>query len=139
MLNVASMKERIKIEKLTSTVDSRGNPVETWTEIYTCWANAATPTGSEVYTRHNRASASDGYDSAEFYGARMPLYENKVRFTIRYTSKLKNLDTSKHRVIWNEREYNLLGVDNIYAKNEKLILTCITKDNNKSLEGDAEG
>lgn len=123
MLNVASMKERIKIEKLTSTVDSRGNPVETWTEIYTCWANAATPTG----------------DGAEFYGARMPLYENKVRFTIRYTSKLKNLDTSKHRVIWNEREYNLLGVDNIYAKNEKLILTCITKDNNKSLEGDAEG
>ena len=139
MLKISSMKERISIETLTSIVDNRGNPVETWTPMYNCWANAISPTGSEIYSRHAASSARDGYDGAEYYGAKMPLYEDKVKFTIRYTPRLKNIDTTKHRVIWNGRTYNLLGVDNITAKNEKLMLTCICKDHNRSLEGDEQG
>jgi hypothetical protein len=58
---------------------------------------------------------------------------------MRYTKRLNNIDTTKYRVMWNDRVYNILSIDNIQAKNEKLIITAICKDGNLTItETDGE-
>ncbi|MBO5449806.1 MAG: phage head closure protein [Ruminococcus sp.] len=138
-MNIASMKENIIIQKLESQKDERGNPVETWTEVYRCRACASVPSGSEVYSRHDNSSTSSGYEGSEFYGARQTLLENKIKFSVRYTKKLKDLNTTLYRCIWNGREYNILSVDNVRYKNNIITITAICKDGNMTItEGSAE-
>ncbi len=139
MIHIAGMKEWIIIEQLTSQKDNRGNAHEEWTEILHARAAVNVPTGSEVFTRHEYSSHSSGYEGSEFYGARQTLQESKIKFTMRYTKRLNNIDTTKYRVMWNDRVYNILSVDNIQAKNEKLIITAICKDGNLTItETDGE-
>lgn len=133
MIVIASLREKIELQQLTSIKDSRGNPKQVWTKYYACRAAVNEPTSSEVFSRHEYSSHSSGYEGSEFYGARQTLLENKIKFTLRYSKKLNNIDTNLFRCIWNGREYNILKVDNTTFKNEKTIITAICKDGNDSI------
>lgn len=137
-MNIASMREMIMIQQLHSAKDERGNPIETWEDYYKCHASASVPKGSEVYTRHEYETSSNGYDGTEFYGARQTLLENKMKFSVRYTKKLKDIDTTHYRCIWNDREYNILSIDNVMFKNNIMVLTTICKDGNQDIRDGAE-
>lgn len=143
-MNIASMREIITIQRLYSQKDERGNPIEKWKDIYTCHAYANAATGTDVYSRHEYSNSTSGYEGSEFYGGRRILLENKIKFSIRYTKKLKNIDTTLYRCIWNDVEYNIVSVDNVQFKNNIMIITAICKDGNvtdnynKEECGDAE-
>jgi head-tail adaptor len=138
-MNIASMKEKIIFQRLHSEKDDRGNPAENWEDIYTCHAYANIPTGSEVFTKHEYSTTSSGYEGSEFYSGRQLLLESKVKFTVRYTKRLKDIDTYLYRLIWNGREYNILSVDNVQFKNNLMTITAICKDGNMSIQQTEEG
>lgn len=133
MIDIASLNQRIEIQQLTSTKDSRGNPEKAWTTLGKRWAKADISSGTAIYTRHERQSATAGYDGPEFYGAAQNLVETKVMFEMRYNKKYEMIDTTEYRIIWKKRIYSIKSVSNENGRNEKLIITAICKDSNNSL------
>jgi SPP1 family predicted phage head-tail adaptor len=53
-MNAGELDTRITIQRRQSGRDSVGQPVETWTDVCTCWASVKTPIGMEAI----RAGAS---------------------------------------------------------------------------------
>lgn len=133
MIDIASYNQRIEIQQLTSTKDSRGNPEEIWTTLEKRWAKADISSGTAIYTRHERQSASAGYDGPEFYAAGQELVETKVMFEMRYAKRYEMIDTNKYRIIWKTRVYDIKAVNNDGGRNEKLIITAIAKDSNHAI------
>ena len=119
MLNPGIMRERITIQKNISSKDSRGNPVDGWQDHYSCHAYVNELSGSE------------------FYEARQVFLENTVRFTVRYTPKLKDLDTTSYRLLFRGRIYDITFVDNPQFRNEILKISAICKDGNNNGSGQA--
>lgn len=54
-----TLDKRVRIERLIGTVDSWGQPVETWQEVATVWANIRTLTGSSFITNELQAGGSE--------------------------------------------------------------------------------
>ncbi len=133
MIEIAKLNQRIEIQHLTSTKDSRGNPEEVWTTVCKRWAAADLASGTKIYTRHERQSATAGYDGPEFYAAGNELVEKKVLFETRYSKQLEMIDTTEYRIIWKGRIYDVKDVDNQGGLNEKLIITAICKDSNNAI------
>lgn len=119
MINPGAMREIITIQKNTSEKDLRGNPVDNWNDYYTCHAYVNELSGTE------------------FYEARKVMLENTVRFTVRYTKKLKDLDTTSYRLLFRGRIYDITFVDNPQFRNEILKISAICKDGNNNGSGQA--
>ena len=141
MTNIANMTEKIEIQRLSSSIDGRGNPLETWTTVYSCRAEVGAPNRADIYVRHDNKARSYGYDDPEFYAARQELHEEKIKFTIRYTKKLADMThaTTTYRVLWDDNEFNVLSATNMrdkkQAKNEKIVIIAICKDGNNTITG----
>ena len=133
MIDISKYNQRIEIQQLTSTKDSRGNPVEVWSTLCKRWAAADLTSGTKIYTRHERQSATAGYDGPEFYAAGNELVETKVMFSIRYSRTLEMIDTTEYRIIWKGRLFGIKYVENAGGLNEKLIITAIAKDSNNAI------
>ncbi len=132
-MHIASLTERITIERLTSTKDNRGNARQVWDTYLSLRAAANIPRGSEVYTRHEYETSRSGYEGNEYYSARQTLLENKMKFTVRYHPKLKEIDTEHDRIVYNDRIYNILSSDPITDKNKLVTITAICKDGNDNV------
>ena len=142
MMQISAMTEKIEIQRLSSTIDERGNPLTTWTTEYTCRAEISSTNNTDIYVRHDSKSRSYGYDDPEYYAARLELHEIKIKFIIRYTKHLANIDTTKYRLVWNGDIFNLLSATNMRAKktakNEKIVLVAVCKDGNNTLTEDED-
>ena len=119
MINPGIMRETITIQKNVSDKDGRGNPVDGWQDYYTCRAYVNELSGNE------------------FYEARLVNLENTVRFTVRYTPKLKDLDTTSYRLLFRGRIYDITFIDNPQFRNEILKISAICKDGNNNGSGQA--
>lgn len=145
MTDIANMTERIVIQRLSSTTDGRGNPLEVWETVYSCRAEIGTTNNTDIYVRHDNKARSYGYDDPEFYAARQELHEIKLKVTIRYTKKLVDMfkHTTLYRLIWDDNEYNVLSAtnrrDKKQAKNEKIVIVAVCKDGNNTITGTEQG
>lgn len=119
MINPGIMDKKIMIQKNISGKDDRGNPIDNWQDYYNPWAYVNELSGNE------------------FYEARLVNLENTVRFTVRYTPKLKDLDTSSYRILFKGRIYDITFVDNPQFRNETLKISAICKDGNNNGSGQA--
>jgi SPP1 family predicted phage head-tail adaptor len=106
------MRETINIQKNVSGKDTRGNPVDAWQDYYSCHAYVNELSGRE------------------FYEAREVHLENTVVFIVRYTPKLKDLDTSSYRLVFRSRIYDITFVDNPQFRNEMLKISAICREGN---------
>jgi SPP1 family predicted phage head-tail adaptor len=105
MMEVGAMRQRITIQKATVTTDEIGNRKNAWTDYHTCFAYVNLSSGKE-------------YEAA---GQTLP--GDTLVFTIRWCEKLADLDCSQFRILFAGRIYNLITVDDVQFRHQRLKLT----------------
>ena len=105
MMEVGAMRQRITIQKATVTTDEIGNRKNAWTDYHTCFAYVNLSCGKE-------------YEAA---GQTLP--GDTLVFTIRWCEKLADLDCSQFPILFAARIYNLITVDDVQFRHQRLKLT----------------
>lgn len=85
------LRERIVIEQVATTRDAVGGQVETWSNLATLWARVQPTSASERFYRQ-ATNAAAGW-----------------KISIRYRTDI----TTKMRIVWGSRRFEIRGVQNI--------------------------
>lgn len=105
---INEMRERILFQKSSSAKDKNGNRILSWADFYSCAAYANNMSGEEYWAAAQTNSQTDMY------------------FRVRYCSELKDLNSEKFRIIFQDEIYNITFVDNIQYSN-KMLKIRVTK------------
>ena len=105
MMEVGAMRQRITIQKATVTADEIGNRKNTWADYHSCFAYVNLSSGKE------------------YEAAGQTLRGDTLVFTIRWCEKLEWLDCSHFRIIFAGRVYNLVTVDDVQFRHQRLKMT----------------
>ncbi|MDT8718987.1 phage head closure protein [Clostridium sp. 19966] len=103
MLNINGFNQRINIQK-RNIIKDKGVPIDTWDDYYTCWCSVNSLYGTELYK------------------ALEIQLQNIMQFTVRYTKALDNLNTKEYRVVWSNRNFNIIAVDYFSYNKEKIVI-----------------
>lgn len=101
-MNPGELRHRIKIQKHTSEMNENGFEVKSWQDFKSAWAS--------VTNLHGR----------EFFQAKQVSSSASTKFIIRY---IDELDT-KMRILYNDKHYNIIYIDNIKDRNRFIELLC---------------
>ncbi len=93
----------ITIQKREKTV-VKGRSEETWEDYHRTWCDVKSLYGKELY------------DSLEVD------LQNVIKFETRYCQKLAGLNTKEYRVEWDGVYYNIIHVDYLDFRKQKLII-----------------
>ena len=115
MINPGLMREKITVQKLTASADSRGGPDGGYEDYYICRAYANNLFGSE------------------YYAARQAGLDETVKLTIRYTAKLDGIGTadnpvSDYRIIFRNKAYDIDHIDNVRFENDTMVISAISRE-----------
>lgn len=102
----AQLNRRIAIESLNQTKDSSGGMVDSWTLLSNVWAQIKNLSGNE-----KKITA---------YGGQVA--EARTEFTIRFINGL----TTKHRINYNGKKYNIKHINDWNEEHRFLVVTCDT-------------
>ena len=102
-MNVALMDVRIIFQRHEVETDSIGNHTNVWKDYYTCWATASAPQASIRETEE----------------AGQTLEQDKLDFTVRSCRKLADVTSTKYRIFFNYRIYDIDHVVNLRRKSLK--------------------
>ena len=102
-MNIAGLRIRITIQKYTETKDEIGNTVMDWADVFICWASAAAARGSE-----------------EIEEASTLADRERVDFTVRYSSETASVTAKEHRIVYGDRVYDILVVDDMGFRHKSL-------------------
>lgn len=106
-VNVNEFNHQIVIENFIVTENDRGFPVEEWQTYYSCRAKVNNLFGKE------------------YWSAKAVQSENTVEFIIRYAKALKDIDTKKYRINFNNKYFNITSIDNILYQNKYIKFKAI--------------
>lgn len=101
-MDIARMNVRITIQKNETRTDKYGNHSSVWEDYFSCWATCLNQTGSE----NDEAGQT--------------LEEDKMNFTVRYSSETAAVVSTKYRILLNDRIYNIDHVDDMGFKHRSL-------------------
>lgn len=115
MINPGLMRNKISIQKLAASADSRGGSGDEWEDYFECRAYANSLFG------------------AEYYAARQAGMEETVKLTVRYSRKLDgiglpNNPVSDYRLIFRGKYYNIDHIDNLRFQNDTMIISAISRE-----------
>ena len=100
-----AMNKPIKIQKLDPKT-------EVWQDYYKCYAEV------------NKSSGR------EYFNAKTTISQNTFNFKVRYIRQLEDsiLNTSQYRIIYKDKEFNIINVDDKQEKRIKLtyVAECVT-------------
>lgn len=96
------LNRRITVQKKTITYDSYNQPIETWKDTYTIWAEVLTSGGGE------------------FYAAQKVNAETQAVFNVRYTKSIGVLD----RINYDNRIFEILSVNDVNAGRTELQISA---------------
>ncbi len=107
MTNPGRLDRRIVIEQSTPAQDSSGQPVESWAELATVWAEVVPVGGSEIF-------------QAKQFGA-----ETVKKFRIRWRGDV----TAKMRVVYDSANYDIADVaeDRRFERRQFEIITATAR------------
>jgi len=97
------LRKRLTIQSRSTTQDSYGQPALTWTDVDTVWGEIVPVSGSESLT-------ADAVQSSQVH-----------MVTIRYYPGI----TTKMRIKYNERIFDIKSVLNENERNRTLTLSCL--------------
>lgn len=104
-MDIARLKERITIEKLTVKVDEIGNHTNGWEDYYSCYAYPNTYTVDETNGKVD--------------------YENQtIAFSVRACEKTKVLTSTNYRVRFKGQVYNIVSIDMMNYDNKEIKICC---------------
>lgn len=105
-MKIGSLKHRITFQRLVTTINENGFEVEVWEGYKTVWASVANLSGREYY------------ETAAIQT------EKTVKLVIRH---IEDIDTAM-RIIFNNKQYNIIYIDNINYESRYVELRAITAD-----------
>ena len=93
-MNIAGMRIRIIIQKNETVVDKYGNHRSAWMDYFSCWA-----------------SASKDKNVDESTNAGTTTEENRLNFTVRWSTETAMVNTKGYRILVGDQIYNIVSVD----------------------------
>lgn len=103
-MKIGQWRQRIVIQQNQMTMDKDGNQRNEWTDYYSCWAYA------------NNLSGREYWEAAQVN------QESSLFFLVRYCEKLKDLDSTRYRIMFRDEIYNLTFVDFMQYRNQTIKL-----------------
>ena len=105
-MEIAKLRSRITIQRSEVVKDAIGNHSNTWVDYWSCSAYA------------NLATAK------EYGAAGQTLGSDTLVFEVRWCERLRDLDSTKYRILFGGNIYNITCVDDVQFRHEKLKLTA---------------
>ena len=103
-MNIAGMRVRIIIQKNETVTDQHRNHMSAWTDFFSCWATAV----------------SSGKSSEETQNAGSTQEDDRIDFTVRYSSETAAVNTKEYRILLNGRIYDITSIDEMgFKKNSR--------------------
>ena len=99
----ATFKDRIKLQAITQTTDGQGGYTDAWTDVATVWASIEQKSQQEAYYAMQMESPATH------------------RFTMRFLIGI----TTKHRVAFGTRTFNITRVNNVQEANAFLEIDAV--------------
>lgn len=103
MIPSGELRNKVNIQSASVTKDSAGGIQEAWTTVHSPWAKLEALSGKEMEV------------------AKQVRADINYRITIRYYSGL----TSKHRITWNNKTFNIVSIQNPGERNEDHIILAV--------------
>ena len=97
-MHIAGMRVRITLQKNEAIMDAYGNHTSGWSDYFSCWATASSQTGQEEEA------------------ATITSEEDRMDFTVRYSSETAQVVSTKDRIVFQDRIYDIDHVDDMGFK-----------------------
>ena len=107
-MNVGLLNERIQIQRNVTVVDEIGNHSNDWVEYYNC----ACTVGGESYRIAEAEAAAQTVDHSD------------ISFTVRSCRLTDAVETDKFRIIFKDKEYNIVSIDHLNYKKKCIKFRC---------------
>ncbi len=105
-MDISKLRSRITIQHSEVVTDAIGNHTNTWVDYWFCAAYANLASGKE-------------------YGAAgQTLGSDTLVFEVRWCERLRDLDSTRFRILFGGSIYNITCVDDVQFRHEKLKLTA---------------
>ena len=105
-MDISKLRSRITIQRSEVATDAIGNHLSVWVDYWSCAAYANLASGKE-------------------YGAAgQTLGSDTLVFEVRWCERLRDLDSTKFRILFGGNIYNITCVDDVQFRHEKLKLTA---------------
>ena len=105
-MDISKLRSRITIQRVVVQTDAIGNHANAWVDYWSCAAYANLASGKE-------------------YGAAgQTLGSDTLVFEVRWCERLRELDSTKYRILFGGAVYNITCVDDVQFRHEKLKLTA---------------
>jgi len=101
-MQAGSLRQRVTLERATEARDAYGAVTVTWSTLATVWADVQPAAGRE------------------YWSAAQTVGEGALRVRIRHFSGL----TSKDRLVWDDRNWDIRSVADVGARTRELELVC---------------
>lgn len=103
-MRIGQWRQRIVIQQNRMKKDKDGNQRNEWENYFTCWAYA------------NNLSGKEYWEAAQVNR------EESLFFLVRYCKELKDLDSTKYRILFRGDIYNITLVDFVQFQNKVIKL-----------------
>ncbi len=107
-MKISSLNTRITIEENVVVSDTIGNRTNEWREYYSCFATI-------------KIDISGSSENSE---VGLVIDHNKLNFLIRYCNKVKNINSTNYRVVFQDEIYDIKAVDLMNLKKKSIKLVC---------------
>ena len=105
-MDISKLRSRITIQRVVVQTDAISNHANAWVDYWSCAAYANLASGKE-------------------YGAAgQTLGSDTLVFEVRWCERLRDLDSTKFRVLFGGNIYNITCVDDVQFRHERLKLTA---------------
>jgi len=97
-MKARNMKHRVTIQQFSETTNNYGEVETVWSDLFTIWASIQTVTGKEQFL------------------------SNQIYSTLSHKLRIRFIDgiTTKHRIKFDDRYFNILAVFNIFEANKEI-------------------
>ncbi|MGF3066953.1 phage head closure protein [Facklamia sp. P12950] len=105
-MKIADLNRKIVFQSKTVEVDRIGNYKATWTD----------------FLETSAYISFQGKGEEVFLG--MEIDRSDISFTLRFQKRLKNINTSEYRIVFDDEKYNIISIDFMNYKNRFIKLRC---------------
>lgn len=110
-MQAGAYKNKIEIQKVSNTYDNIGNPKQTWKKVH------------EGYAYINGLSGKEYWEAASIQ------QENTLEFVFRWKKFFNEMDTTRYRLRFNGKIYNIHSIDNIQFRNKTVKIRAVCHGN----------
>ena len=99
--------QKITIQQKINTTDNDGYETTTWNDFKTLWCKA------------------NGVSNKEFFTNMSEKNEDIITFSVRYSDSLNVVDTLNYRILFHQKIYDIVSIDNFEFRNLSLIFRAV--------------